>query len=345
MNITPRQLRIFLALAQSLNFSRTAEQFFVTQPSLSKAVKDMEAELGVALFERSTRSVRLTPAGQQLVPMARRIVGEFDTGLQHMQNRAEHEAHRLSVAALPSLANVLLPGVCAALEHRYAQPQITVHDCADQAAVMRVVHYQVDFALASASPSNPELHYEEILRDRFVLLAPSVWRKRVGTRVLMDNLADLPLISMTDASTAMKYMSAAFLQRGVVFRPKLQLDQIGTIAGFVKQGLGIAVLPYLGIMPLLSLKGMHVAEIVGGPVRSVGIVSRKTTTPSDIAAQAMAEVRAISDRLKQQAPEWIWPPLQPLATTRSSRNSTDALGGLPSPARGRGAGERAGGSS
>lgn len=309
MNVTPRQLRIFLALAQSLNFSRTAEQFFVTQPSLSKAVKDLEAELGVPLFERSTRSVRLTPAGEQLVPMARRIVGEFDTGLQHMQSRAEQEAHRLSVAALPSLANVLLPGVCAALERRFAQPQITVHDCADQAAVRRVLNYQVDFALASASPSNPDLHYEEILRDRFVLLAPALWRKRLGTRVPMDALDALPLISMTDASTAMKYMAAAFLQRGVVFRPKLQLDQIGTIAGFVKQGLGIAVLPYLGIMPLLSLKGMWVAEIVDGPVRSVGIVSRKASVPSTIATQAMADVRAIANQLKQQAPEWIWPPV------------------------------------
>ncbi|WP_244788540.1 LysR family transcriptional regulator [Cupriavidus pauculus] len=309
MNVTPRQLRIFLSLTQSLNFSRTAEQFFVTQPSLSKAVKDLEEELGVPLFERSTRSVRLTLAGEQLVPMARRIVGEFDTGLQHMQSRAEQEAHRLAVAALPSLANVLLPGVCAALEQRYAQPHIVVHDCADQAAVGRVVNYQVDFALASASPSNPELHYEEILRDRFVLLAPSAWgRKRLGARVAMDDLNDLPLISMTDASTAMKYMSAAFLQRGVVFRPKLQLDQIGTIAGFVKQGLGIAVLPYLGIMPLLSLKGMRVAEIVDGPVRSVGIVSRKASAPSPIAAQAMIEIRAVADRLKQQSPEWIWPP-------------------------------------
>lgn len=309
MNVTPRQLRIFLALAQSLNFSRTAETFFVTQPSLSKTVKDLEKELGIVLFERSTRNVRLTPAGEQLMPMARRIVGEFDTGLQHMQSRAEQEAHRLSVAALPSLANVLLPEVCAALESRYPHAQIAVQDCADQVAVQRVINYQVDFALASASPSNPDLHYEEILRDRFVLLAPGAWQKRVRTQMRMDELTALPLISMTDASTAKKYMSAAFLQRGVVFRPKLQLDQIGTIAGFVKQGLGIAVLPYLGIMPLLSLKGMRVAEIVDGPVRSVGIVSRKASAPAAIAAEAMAEVRTVSDRLKRQLPEWIWPPV------------------------------------
>lgn len=308
MNVAPRQLRIFLALAESLNFSRTAQQFFITQPSLSKTVKDLESELGVALFERSTRSVRLTPAGEHLVPMARRIIGEYDTGLRQLQGRAVQEAHRIAMAALPSLANVLLPGVCAALEQRYPHAQISIFDCADQAAVQRVISYQVDFALASASPSNPELQYEEILRDRFVLLAPAGWHKRVRKQMHMEELVDLPLISMTDASTAKKYMSAAFLQRGVVFQPKLQLDQIGTIAGFVKQGLGIAVLPYLGILPLLSFKGMHVAEIVDGPVRSVGIVRRKASPLSAIAEEAVEEVRLVSDRLKTQMPEWILPP-------------------------------------
>jgi LysR family carnitine catabolism transcriptional activator len=262
------------------------------------------------LFERSTRSVRLTPAGERLVPVARRVVGEFDTGLRHMQSGAEHEAHRLSVAALPSLANVLLPSVSAALEQRYPHAQITVFDCADQAAVHRLTTYQVDFALASASPSNPDLQYQEVLRDRFVLLAPAGLRKRVRKRMTMDQLVDLPLISMTDASTAKKYMDAAFLQRGIVFRPKMQFDQIGTIAGFVMQGLGIAVLPYLGMMPLLTLRGMCVSEIVDGPVRSVGIATRKGSPVSAIANQAMQEVRAVSDRLIRQLPDWILPPVQ-----------------------------------
>ena len=307
MNIAPRQLRIFLSLAESLNFSRTAQQFFITQPSLSKAVKDLETELGVALFERSTRSVRLTPAGEELVPMARRVIGEYDTGLRHLRDRAEHEAHRIAMAALPSLASVLLPGVCAALEQHYPHAQISLFDCADQAAVQRVIRYQVDFALASASPSNADLQFEEVLRDRFVLLTPAGWHRRVRKQMRMEELVDLPLISMTDASTAKKYMSAAFLQRGLIFQPRLQLDQIGTIAGFVKQGLGIAVLPYLGILPLLSFKGMRVAEIVDGPVRSVGIVRRKASPLSPIAEYAEQQVRVVADALIDKMPEWIWP--------------------------------------
>ncbi|RCW67444.1 LysR family transcriptional regulator [Pseudorhodoferax soli] len=308
MNATPRQLRMFLALSESLNFSRTAEQFFVTQPSLSKAIRDLEEALGLKLFERTTRAVRLTPAGQRLVLVARKVVGEFDAGLLRLQAHAEEETRQLRIASLPSLANVLLPAACAALEQRYGTPHITIRDCSNAASIQQLANHHVDFSLASVAPSHPELHYEEVLRDRFVLLSAGRWRRRVGASRTLDELVELPLISMTDASTAMRYMVAAYLQRGMEFRPKMQFDQVGTIAGFVRQGLGVAVLPYLGMMPLLDLGGMRVSEISDGPVRSVGIVTRERSEPSDIARQAMQEVRAVARQLIAQHAGLVLPP-------------------------------------
>ena len=76
MNPTLRHLRVFLSLAQSLNFSPTAEEFFLTQPSFRKFVRDLEEELGVMLFHRTTRSVRLTSEGEGLLPLARQVVSE-----------------------------------------------------------------------------------------------------------------------------------------------------------------------------------------------------------------------------------------------------------------------------
>ena len=75
MNIAPRQLRMFLTLSDTLNFSKAAEQLFISQPALTKAIQDLEEELGLTLFERTTRSVRLTEAGQQL---ADATSGAFD---------------------------------------------------------------------------------------------------------------------------------------------------------------------------------------------------------------------------------------------------------------------------
>lgn len=298
---------MFLALAESLNFSKTAEQLFMTQPSLSKAIQDLETSLGLPLFERTTRSVHLTPGGQRLVSIARTVVGEYDAGLQRMMSTAQREALQLSIAAWPSLAYAVLPQLCAELEQRFETPEITVHDCANSACLQRVLNYQADFALASVAPSHSELQCQELMRDRFVLLASGKWRKRLPESLHLKDLLELPLITLTDASTAMRYMSAAYLQRGIEYRPKMQVDQVATVAGLVKKEVGIAVLPYLGVLPILEARSMQMSEIVDGPLRSVGIVTRRMGKPSAIATAAMEEVQAICQELIARHSSWVLP--------------------------------------
>lgn len=310
MNVSPRHLRMFLALSESLNFSKTAEQLFMTQPSLSKAIQELEGALGLSLFERTTRSVRLTPGGARMVTMARSILGEFESGLQRMQSSAEHEARQLSIAAWPSLANAVLPSMCAAIEKRFQTSKISVYDCANSACIQRLLNYQVDFALATVAPSHPDLRYEELMRDRFVLLASGAWRRKLLDRVHLEDMLALPLITLTDASTAMRYMSAAYLQRGIDYQPKMQVDQVTTVAGLVQQEVGVAVLPYLGVMPILSTRGMRMSEIIDGPLRSVGIVTRRTGQPSSIALAAMQEVENIIAQLIAQHPSWLQSPIK-----------------------------------
>ncbi|KQU85674.1 LysR family transcriptional regulator [Ensifer sp. Root31] len=305
MTVTPRQLKIFLALAESLNFSRTAELFFVTQPALSKIVKDLEEQLGVALFERSTRNVRLTSAGERMSSLARRIVGDFENGVQHLQSLAIQESLQVTISSIPSLANVVLPEVCRRLEQNFPAPRFTIYDGTNTSTIRRVVNYEVDFALASVTPSHDGLEYEEIMRDRFVLLAPNGSKSIHDTQVRMQDLVELPLICGTAASTATQYISAAFLKIGVVFQPKLSFEQIATAAGFVRSGQGIVIQPYLGVAPLLDLQDFQLCEIVDGPIRSVGIVTRKGSRLPPIAQRAIAEVRSVADDLIERFPRWI----------------------------------------
>lgn len=305
MNVSPRHLRMFLALADSLSFSKTAEQLFMTQPSLSKAIRDLEELLGLPLFERTTRQVRLTAGGAQLASVARTVAGEWESGMRRMRSSAEREARLLAIASFPSLAHALLPQVCEALERRHAGARITVRDCTNSAAVAHVQRYEVDFALASVAPSHPDLRYEELLRDRFGVVASGRWRRRLRPDMALDEILHLPLITMTDASTAMRYMAAAYLQRGIEFRPKMQFDQLGTVEAFVRQQLGVAVLPYLAILPLRGLRAHH---LVDAPVRSIGIVTRRAGDPSAMALEAMEEVRAAARALVAREPDWILAP-------------------------------------
>ncbi|MGC4366571.1 LysR family transcriptional regulator [Hydrogenophaga sp. R2] len=308
MNIAPRQLRMFLTLSDTLNFSKAAEQLFISQPALTKAIQDLEEELGLTLFERTTRSVRLTPGGARMAVVARSVLGEYEAGLQRFQSSAEREAAQLAIAAWPSLAHVVLPSVCATLERQRPGARITLIDAANSTCLQRLLNHQADFALASVAPTHPELRYEELLRDRFVLLSCGKWRKRVRPQMHMDDLLELPLITLTDASTAMRYMSAAFLQRGIEYRPHMQVDQVTTVAGLIRSEVGVAVLPWLGVMPLLPMSGVQLSEIVDGPLRSVGIVTRRQGHPAPLVQAAMEEVRAVSRALIARHPGWMAPP-------------------------------------
>lgn len=308
MKVSPRQLRMFLALSESLNFSKAAETLLMTQPSLSKAIQELESTLGLPLFERTTRSVRLTPGGRRMASIARGILGEYEAGLQRLQSSSQHEALQLSVASWPSLAHVVLPEVCSEIEQSFPGAQISVHDYANSMCIQKVLDHQVDFALASVAPSHPELDYRELLRDRFVLLSCGRWRKRVPPRLRLDDLLDLPLITLTDASTAMRYMNAAYLQRGIEYRPKMQVDQATTVAGLVKKEVGVAIMPYLGILPILETRGMQISEVVDGPLRSLGVVTRRNGNPSTLALAAIRQTERVCLALIQKQPGFILEP-------------------------------------
>jgi LysR family transcriptional regulator, carnitine catabolism transcriptional activator len=324
MNVSPKQLRLFLTLCETLNFSKAAERSFMTQPALSKSIQDLEAELGLVLFERTTRSVRLSPAGTRLASLARSIVGEFDAGLQRLRSSAEWESLQLSVAAWPSLSNVVMPEVCAQLERRFKNPKITVFDCTNSACIQRVLDYQADFALGTVDAHHPDLQYAELMRDRFVVLASGKWRRMVPAHLHLEELQQLPVITLTDASTAMRYISASFLRRGIEYRPKMQVDQVSTVAGLVKKEVGVAVLPYLGVMPILGVSGIQLSQIVDGPLRSVGFVRRQLGTSSSLAEAAMESVRDTCESLMQKHPEWVMEPARP--RPKLTRLQTPAAG-------------------
>lgn len=109
ISLTPHQLAAFLALARAGSFSAAAAQRGVTQSALSRIIQHMETQLDRPLFDRTTRSVELTPTGHELLPIAERIVAEFDEGLGELARFVEGRRGRITVAALPSIAAVLLP--------------------------------------------------------------------------------------------------------------------------------------------------------------------------------------------------------------------------------------------
>lgn len=308
MKVSPKQLRLFLVLTDTLSFSKTAEKMCMTQPSLSKAIRELEENLGIPLFERSTRNVRVTEGGKRLIHLARTILGEYDSGMAKLTSAVEHESLQLKIAAWPSLANALVPKVCAILEKRFSSPYMTILDAPNSRCIDHVIHYQADLAFASVAPNHPDLQYRELMRDRFVVLSGERWRSKIQQYVKLNDLMTLPIITLTNSSTAWRYMSAAYLSRGIEYQPKMQLEQISSVIGLVQSGLGVAVLPYLAVFQAIGMSGVQISEIIDGPLRSIGIVNRRIGKPTVLADAAIEAAMSVSQQLITNHPRWILSP-------------------------------------
>ena len=297
MNVSPRQLRIFVSLAQSLNFSRTAEQFCVAQPTLSKIVREIEQEIGVQLFERTTRSVKLTADGEALVGVAIRVTQEFAVGLAEFEDVARRRIQRLSIAALPTLAAMVLPGPVAALRTDMPNAFIRIHDVFTDQALDLLRARKVDLALTGVDVVHKDLHYEEIVCERFVLLSSAQHRNVRKLRSWSEEaIGTLPIITMPHGTGTRQVVEDAFINKGLSFRPCMELTHLTSIAKFVKAGCGVAVLPFSGAQLVMD-EGLFITSLTGAPERSIGIVTRHDTQLTPLAAKMVTSIRQSASSL------------------------------------------------
>ncbi|AOZ09144.1 LysR family transcriptional regulator [Cupriavidus malaysiensis] len=264
INLSMRDIETVLVLGRTLNFRQAAGQLHLSQSALSTQVLRIEETLGVRLFDRTTRTVRLTAAGKVFLQQAALLQSAFRDAIDAVGGIASAERGQVAVAALPSLAARILPRVLMAFRRERPEVALKVFDTLSGPAFDLVRAGEVDFALTAADPQQADLHYEPLLSDRFVLLIPAghPLARAVGPLRWSDT-ANAPHVSMTHPSSVRQYAEWAFLQNRIRFQPVFEAEHLATIAAMVECGFGVAALP----------------EIAAGTVRQPGIVERLLTGP------------------------------------------------------------------
>ena len=283
-----RQLRAYALLLQERNFTRAAAAMHLSQPAFSALIGGLEESLGVRLFDRSKRHVAPTVEGIDFEGPARRVLAEFDAAVAGMHDRASLRRGRVSLALLPSLAAGWLPGVLA--KFRAMHPGITVEvaDVLSEPCIERVMTMQADFALAAVRAETPELQAQVFCADDFHLVcrADHPLAKQRGPIRLRD-LAAWPFIHLSRTSSVRQYLDAAF--RPQAMDTVMEVDQLATVMGMVRAGLGISV------VPALALFHFEQAEIARRPVQLPGLTRkiylvRRRDRGLSVAAQALHDL-------------------------------------------------------
>ncbi|WP_459618253.1 LysR family transcriptional regulator [Bordetella sp. 2513F-2] len=292
INLSMRDIETVLVLGRTLNFRQAAAQLHLSQSALSTQVLRIEEALGVRLFDRTTRSVRLTAAGEVFLQQAASLQVAFREAIDAVGGIASAEQGQVAVAALPSLAARMLPRVLMAYRRAHPGVALKVHDTLSGPAFDLVRTGAVDFALTAADPQQADLHYVPLLSDSFILLVPARHALARGRGpVRWADTADLPHVSMVHPSSVRQYTEWAFLQNRIRFQPAFEAEHLTTIVAMVECGFGVAALPEIAARAV-TYSGLA-ERTLGVPrvERSIGLVTSRGRSLSPAAAALVDMLR------------------------------------------------------
>ena len=275
MNITLKQIRAFLAIAQVKSFAEACELLHISQPALSVTIKNLEATIGGQLFSRSTRALALTPEGQQFLPIAKRLLTDFDTALVELHESFALKRGNLSFAAMPSFASTLLPKQLVDFNSQYPAVKVKVHDVIAEDAVAMVRSGKVEFAISFDPGNSDDLNFETLFTDKFIAVFPQSHPLANTKNIQWQQLSQYPFITLQRPSSIRLLLDETLAKEGIFLDIAFEANQLATVVQMVANDLGISVIPSLYQQQLSALK-LNYCQI-NEPVisRRVGIISKR----------------------------------------------------------------------
>ncbi|MGE7956153.1 LysR substrate-binding domain-containing protein [Pseudomonas sp. NPDC089530] len=287
--MTVKQIRAFLAVAQSLSFAVACERLHLSQSALSLTIKALEDSLGGRLFSRNTRNVALTPEGEALVPLARRLIADWDNAEDELRQRFTLQRGRVTLAAMPSFAGNLLPPILKTFRARYPQVNVTVNDVINEQVLEMVRDRQVELGVAFEPQQSASLQFTPLYIDRFVAVVPSDSPLAALADIDWQSLLEQPFITLQRPSTVRVMLEEHLRARQMKLPVEFESHQLATVGRMVASGLGVSAVPALcaGQMQELGARCITLRDPV--VERAIGVLTNPGHELSS-AAQALFDI-------------------------------------------------------
>lgn len=240
-----RHLRYFTAVAEELHFGRAAERLGIAQPPLSQQIKSLEELVGYTLFERRPQ-VRLTPAGEALLAVARRTLSQIEEGLDSTRRVGRGEGGKITVGFAASILTTALPEILRTYRERFPGVELRLRELssAAQAAALSDGGIDVGF-VREAVEHGAGLICEPILREEFVAVLPPAHRLAKRRELPLGELAGEPFVHFPRVVAPALYDQVGDICRRAGFQPRVvqEAQEWLTILGLVEAGLGVSLVP------------------------------------------------------------------------------------------------------
>ena len=242
-----RQLQYFVSVAEQRNFTRAAELLHVAQPSLSQQIRALEREIGAALFERTSRSVRLTAAGESLLPHARRALAAVDDARHEIAEQAAAPSGVVRLGMTPTVAIHLLPAWLASFIHRFPAIEVRLFESGAVALEGDLVSGAIDLAVVTLPAQHASLQVRPIVEEELLLGVAPGHPFAAADTVRLDEAAEEPFVLYREGYGLRESVLSACHQAG--FRPRVVLDggETETVLRLCAAGIGVTLVPRLAL--------------------------------------------------------------------------------------------------
>jgi DNA-binding transcriptional LysR family regulator len=291
-----RRLGYFVAVAEELSFTRAARRLHMAQPPLSQQIALLEKDLGVTLFDRSRRAIRLTQAGAALLPEARRILADLDETARMVRRVGEGALGRLTVGFVPSAINGVLPDLLRGYRAGHPEVELTLREMPPELLLRAVHDRRVDLGVLYRPISDSGLAQRRLSTERLLLALPEAHPAARADEVALSDVRDEPFVlpEQHDVPGLHAAVTAAFADAGIAPRVVQRgVWLVQTVLGLVAAGVGLAVVPS-------SVEALHRRGVALRPVRDahheieLGAVWRRDHDPAPLTALLAAIDRPVT---------------------------------------------------
>lgn len=293
MNVTLRQMKIFVVLAETLHFTRAAALLQITQSSVSAQIKELEQLLGLRLFDRHTRMLRLTDAGREMLPLAIKAVDDLETVIDNSSDIRRLRRGRVSIAVASLHAALVMPSFVREYAHAYPGVRVVLHDVPQKQVLAMVSADEVDFGIGSASVTRCELRTSRLWSEEFVAVMQSGHPLASRTELTWHDLRSEYIIGPSADNPLREQLDSTLACQGIALKRSFEVSLPLTMVGLVHGGLGIGIMT-TSVTFLVKSMGLVMRRVVNPSItREVSLVVHpdRSLSPAALAFRSMLEER------------------------------------------------------
>lgn len=289
MKVDMPGVEAFIAVADHGGFTRAAGALHITQTALSRRVQRLESFLGVALFERTTRSVALTRIGADFLPQARRLLGDLRGSLVEIRETGKAMRGDVTMACVPTVGVHFLPGILRRYAALHPQNRVRILDHSSTGVAEAVLRREAEFGINMLGYAHTELASTPLMTDRMVLVCPRTHPYAKRARLAWKQLEGQPVILPGHASGNRPWLDLSLEREGVALHAFYEVQRSSTAVGMVSRGVGIAVVPGLAVRDRAE-RHLAVVPLVSPVVsRTLALIARREARLSP-AGQALFDL-------------------------------------------------------